>query len=80
MQNAYKLHGKLKGIKEGKLEIQTRRSSTNVLVTPGFDLTPKFISDWAEHDVHVVVIDDKAVQVKRSRGPFRSEVRYPRDL
>ena len=80
MQDAHEIIGRLKGLKEGKLEILHPGYSTIELVTPGFDNSPAFISDRIGSDVSVVIIDDKAVQVKRN-GPDRNhEIRYPKDL
>lgn len=74
MQNAREIRGTLTGIQEGKLAILHSQVDTEP-VAAGFDTAPKFISDWIERsNVHDLLIDDIAVQVK-CRG-----IRYPSDL
>ena len=87
MPNAREIKGTLKGLKDGKLAIEVLHNGFKPdgfkieLVTLGFDITPKFISDWIERDsVGILVIDDKAVQVKRSVGISGQETSYPSDL
>ena len=60
--DAYLVEGTLEGVEEGKLVVDSRHLG-KVLLSPGFDITPKFLSEWLGETIKAFVVNDRVVQI-----------------
>jgi hypothetical protein len=63
VKNAFLVEGEFKGVKDGKLVIY-KRFGGEAMLSPGFNITPKFLTEWMGKAVCFSVVNDRAVQIK----------------